>query len=163
MEQHPPITRAHVRIASAILTLIGLAYLYHALQLPLGEPRGTGVGATPIAIGVLWVAFGIYATLRTPESQVRDGEVGTWPTPQMAKQLGLAIVLCIGFIALLPLFGMSLTSGLFLLFIARVAGARWRKSLFASIVLAIFFWLIFVRLLQVSLPEGSIISLLSRS
>lgn len=101
--------------------------------------------------------------MRTPEIQVSEGEVGAWPTPQMAKQLGLAIVLCIGFIVLLPFFGTSLTSGLFLLFIARVAGAPWRKSLFASIVLPIFFWLIFVKLLQVSLPEGSLVSLLSRS
>jgi hypothetical protein len=50
----------------------------------------------------------------------------------------------------------SVTSGLFLILMAQLSGAPWGKSLLASIVLPIFFWLVFVKLLQVSLPAGSL-------
>lgn len=156
MEHHPPVTRTHVRIASAILTAVGLAYTYYALQLPLGDPIGTGIGATPSVIGLLWVTFGFFVTLRTPDIQVRDDEVGTWPNVQMMKRLALAIVLCLGFVVMQPLLGMIVTSGLFLILMAQLSGAPWGKSLLASIVLPIFFWLVFVKLLQVSLPAGSL-------
>lgn len=156
MERHPPATRAHVRIVSAILTAVGLAYTYFALQLPLGDPIGTGVGATPSVIGMLWVTFGVFVTLRAPEIQVRDDEIGTWPSFAMTKRLLLAVALCFGFVVMLPLLGMMVTSALFLILMAQVSGAPWGKSLLASIVLPFFFWLVFVKLLQVSLPAGSL-------
>jgi putative tricarboxylic transport membrane protein len=156
MESHPPVTRTHVRIASAILTAVGLAYTYHAFQLPLGDPIGTGTGATPRVIGVFWVTFGFFVTLRTPDIQVRDDEVGTWPNFAMIKRLTLALALCFGFVLMLPVLGMIVTSALFLILMAQVSGAPWGKSSLASIVLPIFFWLVFVKLLQVSLPTGSL-------
>lgn len=155
MEHQSPVKRAHVRIASAILTTIGLAYTYHALQLPLGDPSGTGVGAMPSALGVLWVAFGLYVTVRGSDVQVRDDEVGTWPNFAMMKRLVAAVILCFGFVVMQPLLGMIVTSALFLILMAQLSGAPWGKSLLASIVLPIFFWLVFVKLLQVSLPAGS--------
>jgi putative tricarboxylic transport membrane protein len=163
MERHPTITRGHVRIASAILTIIGAIYAYRAFYLSLGDPPGTGVGITPIAIGVLWVAFGLYVTLRAPDIQVRDGEVGSWPGREMTRRLLLAIGLCFGFIVVLPFLGMVVTSGLFLVLIGRLAGAPWGKSLLTGIVLPMVFWLIFVKLLQVSLPEGSLFEFVFRS
>ncbi|MGL5164345.1 MAG: tripartite tricarboxylate transporter TctB family protein [Afipia sp.] len=160
MESRSLVTRTHVRIASAILTAVGLAYTYYALQLPLGDPIGTGVGATPSAIGLLWVIFGCFVTLRTPDIQVRDDEVGTWPSLAMTKRLALAVALCFGFVVTQPLLGMIVTSGLFLILMAQLSGAPWGKSLLASIVLPVFFWLVFVKLLQVSLPAGSLFAYL---
>lgn len=156
MERQPVITRAHIRIASAVLTLIGFAYTYYAMQLSLGDPPGTGVGAFPSAVGVLWTAFGLYVTLRTPDIQIRDGEVGVWPDARMMKRLGLAVALCAGFIAMLSALGMLVTSGLFLILMGRLAGAPWGKAILASVVLPISFWVIFVKLLQVSLPLGAL-------
>jgi putative tricarboxylic transport membrane protein len=162
MEGHPTITRGHVRIASAILTTTGAIYAYRAFHLSLGDPPGTGVGIIPIAIGVRWVAFGLYVTLRAPDIQVRDGEVGSWPCSEMTRRLLLAIGLCLGFIVVLPFLGMVVSSGFFLVLIGRLAGAPWGKSLLASIVLPVVFWLIFVKLLQVSLPEGSLFEFVFR-
>lgn len=154
MEHHPTVTKTHIRIASAILTTIGLAYTYHAFQLPLGDPPGTGVGAMPRAVGALWVAFGLYVTVRGADIQVHDDEVGIWPTFAMVKRLAAAVILCFGFVIMQPLLGMIVTSALFLVLMAQLSGAPWGKSLLASIVLPIFFWLVFVKLLQVTLPAG---------
>ncbi|MEH2510380.1 putative tricarboxylic transport membrane protein [Nitrobacteraceae bacterium AZCC 1564] len=156
MERQPLIAKSHVRIASAILTGAGLIYFYNALQLPLGDPLGTGVGAVPTFVGILWIIFGLYVTCRDADIQIRDSEVGTWPDRQMAIRLGLALVLCFGFIIVMPLLGTVATSGLFLLLMGRLAGAPWGKSLVASVALPVFFWLVFVKLLKVSLPVGSL-------
>jgi putative tricarboxylic transport membrane protein len=156
MEHHPPVTRTHIRIASTILTTIGLAYTYHALQLPRGDPPGTGVGAMPSAIGVLWVAFGLYVTVRGADIQVRDDEAGTWPNFAMMKRLVVAVILCFGFVVMQPLLGMIVTSALFFILMAQLSGAPLGKSLLASFVLPISVWLVFVKLLQVSLPVGSL-------
>lgn len=160
MERQPIITRTHVRIASAVLTLIGLAYTYYAFQLPIGDPPGTGEGAFPSAVGVLWTAFGLYITLRAPDIQIRDGEVGVWPDAKMMKRLGFAVALCVAFLVTLPILGMIVTSGLFLILMGRLAGAAWAKTVLASVVLPIFFWIIFVKLLQVSLPSGVLLAYL---
>ncbi|ARQ00106.1 tripartite tricarboxylate transporter TctB family protein [Pseudorhodoplanes sinuspersici] len=159
MERYPPIAKPHVRIASAILTAVGLVYAYYALQLPLGDPAGTGVGAVPTVIGVLWVAVGLYVTFRDVDLQIRDSEVGTWPSREMAVRVALAVALCVGFIVMMPLLGTLMTSGGFLFLMGRLAGAPWSKALFASIVLPIFFWLVFGKLLQVALPAGSLLAL----
>ncbi|MEP9350902.1 tripartite tricarboxylate transporter TctB family protein [Xanthobacter sp. KR7-225] len=155
MEQSRRITRGQVRIASAILTLFGALYTWQATRLPIGDPVGSEAGGTPMVIGVLWVLFGLYVTLRAPAPAVQDDEVGTWPSRAMAGRLVAVAALCGAYIVLLPWLGTIATSFLFMTAMARMCGAPWLRAMAASIVLAVAFWTLFVNVLDLSLPTGA--------
>ena len=155
MEHSRRITRGQVRIASAILTLFGALYTWQATRLPIGDPIGSEEGGTPLVIGVLWVLFGLYVTLKAPEPGAHDDEVGTWPSRAMAGRLAAVAALCVAYIVMLPWLGTIATSFLFMTAMARMCGAPWLRSMAASLVLAVAFWLLFVDLLDLSLPTGA--------
>jgi hypothetical protein len=148
------------RLASLILTTAGLFYLYHASQLPLGDPRGTGVGAVPLLIGTCWVAFGAYSAVRIPKN---SPESTPWPRGHEALRALAVLFLCVAFIVSLPFFGIFLTTGMFLLLMARLAGSPWKSALILSVVTPAAFWLVFSWGLKVSLPYGSLVSAVLRS
>ncbi|WP_431015665.1 tripartite tricarboxylate transporter TctB family protein [Bradyrhizobium pachyrhizi] len=148
-----PVTGA--RLASVILTAAGLFYLYHASQLPLGDPPGTGVGAIPLLMGICWLAFGAYSALRIPKA---SPESGLWPRGHEALRVLATLLLCVTFIAALPFFGIFLTTAIFLLLMARLAGSPWKSALILSVATPAAFWVVFSWGLKVSLPYGSLVS-----
>jgi|AraplaDrversion2_2_1032049.scaffolds.fasta_scaffold00618_34 hypothetical protein len=148
------------RLASCILTAAGLFYLYHASRLPLGDPPGTGVGAIPLLIGICWVAFGAYSAVRIPKA---SPESGSWRHGREALRVPAALALCMIFIVALSFFGIFLTTGVFLLLMARLAGSPWKSAVILSIATPAAFWLVFSWGLKVSLPYGSLVSAVLRS
>jgi hypothetical protein len=160
MESLPRVTKEHVRIASAIMTIIGALYTWQASRLPMGDPVGSGEGGTPLIVGILWVVFGLFVTVRTPALHEHDEEVGTWPDSAAIKRLVIAVLLCIGFVVFLNVLGTLATSAIFMAFMARLCGASWARSATVSIIMAVCLWLLFVKLLQLSLPQGVILAML---
>jgi hypothetical protein len=147
------------RLAAAILTAGGLFYLYYASQLPLGDPPGTGVGTVPLLIGICWVAFGTYAAVRIPTT---SSDSGPWPRGRERLRVLAALLLCVAFIVALSFFGIFLTTGIFLLLMARLAGAPWKSALILGVVTPAAFWVVFSYGLKVSLPYGSLVSAVLR-
>lgn len=160
MQATTRVTSRQVRIASGIITAIGAFYTWQALKLPAGDPLGSGEGGVPIIVGILWVIFGALVTVRTPKMSVYDEEVGTWPDAEGKKRLVLTLALCVGFVALMNTLGMTLTSFIFMIFMARICEASWKKAIIASLITSICVWLLFVHFLQLSLPAGIISSML---
>ena len=152
------VTRRHVRIATALLTLLGCGYLVQALRLPFGDPGGTGSGGTPVAIGLLWVICGAYLVVRTPPVHVHDEEVGTWPDPGQTRRLGFVLVLCVGFLLALPVLGLLATAALFMVAMARFCDASWPRSIAVSLLASAALWLVFVKGLQLTFPVGLLFS-----
>jgi hypothetical protein len=148
------------RLASCILTAAGLFYLYHASGLPLGDPPGTGVGAIPLLVGICWVAFGAYSAVRIPKA---SPESGPWPRGREALRVPAALLLCVAFIVALSFFGIFLTTGIFLLLMARLAGSPWKSALILSVATPAAFWVVFSWGLKVSLPYGSLVLAVLRS
>lgn len=142
-----------VRWASLILTALGLFYLYQASTMPLGDPPGTGIGAIPLLVGTCWVTFGIYATIRN-RSGLAHSE--PWPKGRAAVRAVYALLLCALYIVGLPFLGIFITTGAFLLLMARLAGASWTSALGVAVITPAVFWVIFSLGLKVSLPYGSV-------
>lgn len=159
MERLSRISRGQVRLASAIMTLLGVLYTWWAFQLNAGDPPGSGEGGTPMVVGVLWIAVGIFVTLRGLPPQERSDEVGTWPDRTGWFRLVIVSSLCLGFVGFMGILGTILTSFVFMTLMARLCDASWPKSLMASAAMSIFIWLLFVKFLQLSLPVGVIFSL----
>jgi hypothetical protein len=147
------------RLASAILTAGGLFYLYFASKLPLGDPPGTGIGTVPLLIGICWVAFGTYSAVRIPTT---SSDSGPWPRGREGLRVLAALLLCVAFIVALSLLGIFLTTGIFLLLMARLAGAPWKSALILGVVTPAAFWVVFSYGLKVSLPYGSLVSAVLR-
>jgi hypothetical protein len=143
------------RLASVILTGAGLFYLCYASQLPLGDPPGTGIGVIPLLMGICWVAFGAYSAVRIPKA---SPESGPWPRGHEALRVLAALLLCVAFIVALSFFGIFLTTGVFLLLMARLAGSPWKSALILSVATPAAFWVVFSYGLKVSLPYGSLVS-----
>jgi hypothetical protein len=141
------------RLTSLILTAAGLGYLYQSMQLPMGDPLGTGVGAIPALIAVCWVAFGIYVTIR---NRPVAAELGPWPRGTAALRVGYSLLLCIAFVVTLPFLGIFLTTAAFLLLMARLVEATWKNACVVAVTTPIAFWIVFALGLKVSLPYGSL-------
>jgi hypothetical protein len=143
------------RLTSLILTAAGLFYLYQSLQLPMGDPPGTGVGAIPALVAVCWVAFGVYVTIR---NRAAVSDVGPWPSGRSALRVGYSLLLCVAFIVTLPFFGIFLTTGAFLFLMARLVDATWKNACVVAATTPVAFWVVFSFGLKVSLPYGSLIT-----
>ncbi len=150
------IKREHVRIASAILTVVGAFYTWRASLLPLGNPIGSGAGGTPLIVGILWTACGAYATIWGRDVAVHNDEVGTWPSGNSGRRLLAIAGMSIGFVVLLPWLGAHVTSFMLMTLVARMCGASWLKSVVASVLFVFAMWVLFVRLLDLSLPSGAL-------
>jgi len=160
MEQLRRVTRRDVRLASAIMGAIGAAYTVDAFLLPIGNPVGTGSGAMPTVVGLLWVFCGAYLTVWPPEITQHDDEVGTWPTRDMIVRVAVVLCICFGVIIVLPKLGITVTSAIFMALMARIAGASWLNAILSSIVLAAAIWVVFVYLLDLTLPVGTWMTLI---
>ncbi|MBH5384722.1 tripartite tricarboxylate transporter TctB family protein [Bradyrhizobium sp. CNPSo 4019] len=144
-----------VRSASLILTALGLFYLHQASMMPLGDPPGTGIGAVPLMVGTCWVAFGLYVTIRNQSGLV---DSGPWPKGRAALRALYALLLCVVYIVGLPFLGIFITTGVFLVLMARLAGAPSTSALVVAVMTPIAFWVIFSLGLKVSLPYGSLLA-----
>ncbi|MGM4903861.1 tripartite tricarboxylate transporter TctB family protein [Tardiphaga sp. 866_E4_N2_1] len=147
------------QLTSLILTAAGLFYLYQSLQLSMGDPLGTGVGAMPALVAVCWVAFGVFVTVRNRPA----ADVGPWPRGRLALRVGYSLLLCIAFIVALPVFGVFLTTAVFLLLMARLVDATWKNACIVAVTMPIAFWVVFSLGLKVSLPYGVLLTTIFRN
>lgn len=160
MDELKRISGRQVRGASAVITLIGIAYSWLAFQLPLGDPLGSGEGTVPMLIGALWVFFGAMVTIQPPRLYEYSEEAGTWPDGTGVRRLLIVAVLCLGFVLFMHSLGMALTGLIFMVLMARLCAASWANSLIAGVVMTIGMWLLFEKFLQLSLPAGTVFSFL---
>jgi hypothetical protein len=160
MKEFPRVTNTQVRIASAILTLFGIFYTWEAFQLPMGKPVGSGSGSTPALIGVAWSVIGAYVTVRVPEITLGEDGEGLWPNAEGTRRIVMVLLLCTGFILAMNYFGIIATSVVFHFIMAVAFGGGLLQALLTSTLLSAALWLVFVHLLQVRLPTGTLVTTL---
>jgi hypothetical protein len=160
MEGLHRISGRQVRIASAVITLIGIVYTCLSLRLPLGDPLGSGEGTVPILVGMLWVIFGAVVTIQAPPLYSESEEAGTWPDATGVRRLLIVAALCLGFVFLMNFLGMALTGLIFMVLMARLCGASWKASMLAGVIMTIGLWALFEKFLQLTLPAGTVFSML---
>jgi putative tricarboxylic transport membrane protein len=143
------------QVSGALLLVFGAAFAVGARQYPYWTPNGPGSGFLPVWLGltmaVLAAALLVGATRRT-----EPGEA--WlPGGRATVRLVVVIVSTALFIALMPVLGMTLGTGLFLVGLLRfLEGHRWVTALGVAVATSFANWLVFVYWLNVPFPVGAL-------
>ena len=141
------------RLLGAGIVLFGALYLAFAIQLPMHTLAGPGAGFFPLAVAGLLLLSGIVAVLaRGPQLSVEPS------APKGLAKVGAALASLFAFCALLPYLGYLLAAILLAVAVLRLFGTSWRASLMVGAALAAATWAIFVPLLGLTLPAGSLFS-----
>jgi hypothetical protein len=142
------------RVAAVLLLAFGAGYaLTAARSYTYWGAHGPGSGFFPFWLGL---ALAGLATLFLVGA-LRQREPGPTWLPDRRGTLRFAVVVATSalFIALVPLLGMTLTTGLFLLGLLRfLEGHRWPIALGVAIATAAVNWAIFTWWLSVPFPTG---------
>lgn len=135
-----------------VLAICGVGMAVLARQIPLGTVRAPGPGFTPLVMGLALAVLGVGCALRAWRLDRGEGVIlgERKPLVCMAALLGCALAW--------TLFGFVPSSFLMLVVLFRVlAGISWRKALLTAVPAAVLTWLVFERLLGVSLPAGIVL------
>lgn len=162
-----PVTKWQVTTAVVILTLLGVGYTIEAIQLPLGDPPGSGSASAPLLFGISWVLFGIIVLLRPnelfargesiDEAEPEDDGFPDWPSGEGGRKLILLLALSGLFLVAMLHLGTIVSSFLLLASISWLFGGSLRQSIFTSAAISAAIWFIFIYLLQMRLPAGILI------
>lgn len=79
-----------------------------------------------------------------------------WPAPSLLRKGALLVGVLLFYAWAFEIVGAPLATGIMALGSAKLFGSRWLTALFTALSVAIFGYLIFDRLLEVSLPLGHI-------
>ena len=101
---------------------------------------------------------GIYVTLRPQEIGVEGDDEGVWPSPSGVRRIVMVLAFCAGFVVAMNYVGVIPTSLVFLFVMALSFGGSLLQALLTSTLLSAALWFVFIYLLQVRLPTGSLVS-----
>lgn len=151
------ISRRTLEIATALLvTGFGGAIIWGALEFDIGwDDRGPGTGYFPFWVGVVVVIGGIGSLAES--LLARDlRAVQAVSSGQLRRALAFLLPL-IGFLFVTTFLGLYFGMTLYLLFVMMTQGGyRAPASLGVSVGTSLFFFIVFEKLLKVSLMKGPI-------
>ncbi len=151
-------TKRHA-LAGAVIFLLGLSIVFSSIPLfRRAVVQDVGPGMFPLVIGLLLAFLGLYEGMaslprRTPEAPSRKSLLPK-DVHRHASEFALVGIL-IFYFGSLHILGFLISTFGFLLATTRVFGARrwWESLLFSAIVSIGIYWL-FVKQLNLTLPEG---------
>jgi putative tricarboxylic transport membrane protein len=163
IEQEPPVSAAWSAAVAAVVALLGVATIWGSLGLGYWTELGPGPGFFPLWLGVILAVLGsvwFLRSLREHRTHVARGEDDSlaagepdFSWPHVGAIVGSLIVLA----AVLEPFGWQLAMLLFLVFHLKVLGRQgWLLTAVLSLVGSFGVFLVFTRVLTVSLPAASI-------
>ena len=138
--------------------LLGGAYLAASLSLSMGTVEQPGAGLFPVVVGVFILSLsfpGLLGSLKPGKaSQVRDS---VFPRGKDLRRI-ISMVLAVLLYALfLPYLGYGICSAFLMAAVLRLLGMKnWSKTAAAAALTALVSYLIFVSLLDIPLPRGSL-------
>jgi putative tricarboxylic transport membrane protein len=138
------------RLAGAVLTLLGIAAGVEASTFNvafLTDP--VGPKALPYLVSAVLVLAGV-KMLSRPRPTVR------LPDPEAARRMVGAVAAFLAYAAVLPWIGFYLATTLVVTALARLYRGPWRGGLAAGLSLSTALWLLFVRILALPLPVGTL-------
>jgi len=143
------------RVAGCVLALSGALVAWEARSFEVGfltDP--VGPKALPGLVAVLFLFAGAAEALARPSGD--PAESVAWPERAVARSIGGVVASFVAYALLLPVLGFFLsTTAVVAAISALYGGPRGRGTLVAA-VLAGALWLLFVQLLGLPLPVGSL-------
>lgn len=142
------------KIASGLVFLLAGGVYYLTTDFPSGV-GATGPSFFPRLIVGLMSVFALAQLVKAlKQGNVRTQEI-TWQT---AKTVGIAVVLVVGYLVLMPYMGFLVGTIAFLMVSMHFSGVeKVSKSLPVAVFVSIALYYVFVPFLRVPLPESSIL------
>ena len=130
-------------------------YLGMSFQLPFGRLDQPGAGVFPVMVGVMLLLASL--TTMWEGWQLDKAEPIDLPAGADRKRLLNLIGLLLGYFLALPWLGQILSSTVFCILLMRVlSDLRWPRIVAYSLVMSIALYVVFVFLLKVPLPRGTL-------
>lgn len=148
------------RIGAIVLLLLAVWYLSQAAGMQLWRGAVPGPGFMPIVMGTTLMILSCIMLTRTQQDAQLDGPSKPAEPRRVALPWVVVIVLAIYVIAL-PIIGYIISSTALMLFLFRAYRPHhWRTDLGVSITTGIVLYSVFKLLLNVNLPDGTLMELL---
>jgi len=147
-------------ISSSALFIVAVVLFFQAGGLPFWGELGPAEGFFPYVLSVLLVGLSCLILLRALIVSQKGNEKPKIIGPKRAKFFSYVASFFI-FGLVFAKIGYSLTLAVFLIFILRLVEKQsWRTTLMVTILSLVLSYVIFVRFLKVSMPEGWLTSLM---
>lgn len=143
------------RAQGAVLALLGLGSLPEAWRITRDVRQGANFDAVGpdrylLALGVLMLLVGTWMAWRPPA----DDATGPAP-PHVGATFFLTMAMLAALAAAMPYLGFPIASFVFMtVMFHRFGGWSWMRSTGASLVVAAVFYIAFIRVADVPLPDG---------
>ena len=142
-------------VIGGIGLVLAAGYLWMSFQLPFGQMDQPGAGVFPVIVGVtltlaslitMWEGWQLDKTVRL-----------NLPVGADRRRLFSLIGLLVGYFLALPWLGQMISSALFCALLMRVlSDLGWPRIVAYSLVMSIALYVVFVFLLKVPLPRGTL-------
>ncbi|MDQ8727512.1 tripartite tricarboxylate transporter TctB family protein [Bradyrhizobium sp. LHD-71] len=146
-------------VGAALFFVLGGVVAVVAAQLPMGGVRLPGSGAFPIVIGIAMIVLATSLALQRtlPPNSVSSSDEIDEPEQWGNARVALVCALIAAFVLLLPVAGFPLGGALLMIALYVIgAGRLGVGSVAAGVVTALVAYALFVLLLDVPLPRGSL-------
>lgn len=133
---------------------IGLAYLFHDREYPLGSAGQPGAGVFPLVVGVGFVAVSILTCVEALFTTAVTGKV-SWPTrDRLLVMLGFGAAM-VGYVVLLPWLGQYLCGVLFMVVSLKILSKHsWIACVLWGTAIGLALSAFFIDVLSAVLPLG---------
>ena len=138
------------RVAGILVTALGLAVGAEATTFDvLFRTDPVGPKALPLLAAVVFVGSGAFLV-------ARPGKGGTWPPRAILVRMGGAVAAFGAYAALLAPLGFVIATTATVSALSILFGGPWKKAVGAAVTLAVVLWYVFVWVLDLLLPLGSV-------
>jgi putative tricarboxylic transport membrane protein len=143
------------RITGLAVAVLGGSAILGASYLPPMPGQQIGPSVFPTVVGAALVACGLAISIRRPDDGEDDGRDRSWMRSPLAYvRLALPPALLIAYVMIVETVGFLLTAAGLVFITALAMGARLKLAAPLALVAPVVAYLIFGKLLRVSLPPG---------
>jgi len=150
-------TQRSADIASGcFLILLGIVVLIAASQIRGGMEERLPPRTLPYIVGTTILACGALLALKARRSAGTETPI-TWPTRKAMIRMAISLLAILAYIAVMTPLGFPLSSGLYVAFsIWYLKRSAVLTALMSGIVTGVLSYFVFIRLLELSLPLGTL-------
>lgn len=142
-------------MASIIVVLLGLIFIYESLHLTLIQEGVPGTGFFPLLLGLLMTPLGFVIFISTVIS--KDKETINWPNRSKAQELLLIMLALSLYIFLMHFIGFAISTLFFCAILMRILRRLWWvNALIAGIIISTLLTIILDMEFGVPLPRGEL-------
>ncbi len=143
--------------AGCFLALLGLFILYAASNIRVGVERALSPRFFPSVLGFLIFACGIGLAFKSWRFRGEDPRIH-WPDRQGAGIVVVSLGMLAAYIALMKPLGLPLSTFLYVTAsIGFLKPQKWGTAIATGLILGIISYVVFIDLLQLSFPVGSLL------